>query len=163
MTAKPYYNSFHLLFHFLFNLFLFSKIDSPPTHPTFPMELEISVAYFCCFSMVSHIIKCQLHYWAATESTTKSSHSEYRAAGSTKSAMRNISLRNQRPMSLSTWVANCCASTSLLVPNVCRWPVIALVTRTRRIRPKKDKTNTWPSFGQYSLEAMTVQIFPLEK
>lgn len=38
-----------------------------------------------------------------------------------------------------TWTANCCASTSLLVPNVCRWPVIALVTSTRWVKPKGNK------------------------
>lgn len=42
-------------------------------------------------------------------------------------------------MVLPTCVANCCASTSLLVPNVCRCPVTTLVTRTRRVRPKEDR------------------------
>lgn len=40
---------------------------------------------------------------------------------------------------LPTCVANCCASTSLLVPNVWRCPVTTLVTRTRRVRPKEDR------------------------
>ena len=62
-------------------------------------------------------------------------------------------------MVLLTCVANCCAKTSLLVPNVCRCPVTTLVTRTRRVRPKEDRydhlTVIWVAGGRW-----TQEVFP---